>query len=973
MKLRLLLFVLALTWLLPAARVASGREAMSAETARKIAPGEPMQAEEAGTVYIVDWDIQAVGHEDTQYESSRVVLDRKISITGSAVVHEPVSGPLTAIPMELTVTDDRHELRTDSCSEEQEWRSITDPGRYYGGPDPFWSNLSFWLEQRGDGSWYMYNPFAPWYGFIVDGELERYYNYRTNAKENDFCRGETYTSSYDNDMMYYADILDPLNTMPLEGDPSGTVFTLNTDYVVEGDPNLSVNFHATVRVGGGCKDLSAPIDISNPAITSLELDLQAENTTPDGQAPLRASVTCQGIPVKDAPVVLTMRAKPGSGGHQHDDGKRPRGYIDGLEITENTKFIGITDNTGAVTFTIEPGRDLTDKSRGIAGVYIIDAWVEWEGFYPHRERAYVYAGLPLVPLPESSELYRIARTSAVHPEAHYGTPETVNGIEHMAGSWFADQSAHNWTLKSQGKEPWPILDVIIWAVSLPKGGLFDYNAAIGGMWRPPFKQHRTGEDALLQPFYFGEPTISTEQRLWFDRVFRALGSEVGTWFSDNGVPNNLKFAQGSGLQTESALLAPSADPDVAAYAALVAPAGRFVAGAGQQVTYAVGVENLAAGTVASEVELRAELPAGLNFISADPVPDSMADARTPVWSIGTLPAEAAPRAIEIIAQVDPAAATGTLLTVIAQASSSQDADPANNQYADWGLTVQPPGPDLVIDSDLSGMALTVGEPVTFTAQLRNDGNAPAQAGWLELAVPTGITIQATGPTASPIPNGVRWEAGNLLPGEWQTFTVRLHVDPSLLDLAALDPGLEPVYPLAFTLEAGSSGADIDPVSDLLQVDKRVEVAGPDLLVALQAQGTPGPGIFQVGQEVTYTLRYGNFGNRDAGDARVSLHLWPGLTLLESQPAPDMNELDATSGVRTLTWNLGELAVGEEGLIVLRLRVDDVPEVGSLLKADISSLSTDLNPADNLVMETRYEVNQSSAGEYTTFLPVITRR
>jgi len=159
----------------------------------------------------------------------------------------------------------------------------------------------------------------------------------------------------------------------------------------------------------------------------------------------------------------------------------------------------------------------------------------------------------------------------------------------------------------------------------------------------------------------------------------------------------------------------------------------------------------------------------------------------------------------------------------------------------------------------------------------------------------------------------------------------------------------------------------------MQVDKRVKLPGPNLLVALQAEGTPGPGVFEVGQEVTYTLRYANFGNRGAGEVSAALLLWPGLTLMESQPAPTTNQLDTTSGVRTLTWNLGELSIGEEGTSELRLRVDDVPGVGSILRANISSNNIDLNPADNVVMETRYKAYASNAGGYTIYLPVVKRQ
>jgi uncharacterized repeat protein (TIGR01451 family) len=982
MILRGLLTVLVVIGLLPAVQVASGREAMASETAL---PGKLVQTLGAETVYIVEWDIQAYGHEDIKTSNERHVRHREISITGRAVVHKPANGENTAFPMELTITDDSYRGDYYSCSplpgwsEHHTWRSITDPGRYNGGPDPHWKDwvLDYMVPYLDwDGHWYMPNLFT--WGFFVGGASPagewRNYNYHEEKKGTE-CDGWTYKRSSDEENKGYGSILFALEDMPLKGDPSGTIFTLDTEYTVDDFHEQTVQFHITVSPGG-CKDLTAPIDIGNPAITSLELNLQAENTTPDGQAALQASVACEGIPVVGAPVVVTLKAKPGSGGHNHEDGQRPRGYIDGMEITEKTKFIGITGRDGAVTFTIEPGRDLTDKSRGIAGLYIVEAWVEKEGFYPYLEHAYIQAGLKLVPLLDNSNLYLFNYSSGVHPKVHYGTPATVQRIQELAAFWIEVQDTHNFYLSQKGKETWPILEVVVWGVSLPKGGLFDVQAAGSGMWRPPYDRHRTGEEALLEPFYFSVPWLTTEQRLWLDYVFRELGSEYGTWFSDGGVPNNLKFTQGTALLTSPSQVAlnhtSSTGPDVAAYAVLVDPAGRSVAGAGQTVIYSVGVENLAAGTVASGVELRAALPTGLSFISANPTPTRMDDPRTPVWDVGSLPDEGAPRTFDITAQVDASTAPGALLNITATAASSLDADPANNQYTDWGLMVQPAGPDLVIGTDLSGTALTAGETVTYTVQLSNDGNAPATNSWLELVVPDGITLLETDPTASAIPGGVRWEAGDLLPGEQQTFTIHVKADVSLLDLESLDPALEPVFPLAFTLEAGSNGADIDPLSNLLQVDKRVEVPGPDLLVALQAEGTPGAGVFQVGQEVSYNLRYGNFGNWEAGEVSTSLGMWPGLTLLEAQPAPTTNELDPTTGVRELSWDLGELSRGEDGAIQLRLRVDNIPEVGSIIRADIRSSSNDLNPADNQVMEVRYQASGSPISRHYLFLPVTIR-
>ncbi|UCC89790.1 MAG: DUF11 domain-containing protein, partial [Anaerolineales bacterium] len=903
----------------------------------------PAAAQAAGITYLVEWDINASGYLDTQGADYREVTKRKIEIKGAASVYEPAQGQVSAIPMSLIITDDRYYNQRHGCSDNYEWRSITDPGRYYGGADPFWVFYGiFWPEQGPDGTWSMDNPFSDWAGFVVNGDLARYYNYRTDWKNDDLCGSNDTSGSYTLDMTYYDVLLPPLRTMPLRGDPTGTVFSLNTEYTVTdsyGVP-LAVNFHAVVRVGG-CKDIPAPIDIANPGLTILELNLQAEDTTPDGEATLQATVTCQGVPVINAPVEVALKAMEGSGGHDHIR-KRPRGYIDGMEITSaDTRVTGITDSDGTVNFEIRPGRDLTDKSRGIAGWYIADAEVRWEGLTLSRNSAYISAHLDdLVPLDVEDILYKIdwSNTFGEHVMPLFGTPVTIGRLEGAAKLWIQVQNSHNYYLISKGKPGWPIIPLRIWAISLPGGGLLDAQAAMPNhMWRTPFDRHRNGEEVMFQPSYGA--ILSKERYLWFEWVFRDLGNEYGTWFSDNGQPFNLKITKEPDWLPENSILAlsksASTDPDVVASAALVNPEGRFVAGAGQTVAYSVGVENLIPGSEASQVVLKAALPVGLNFVSADPTQSRMEDSRTPVWDIGSLPDEGAPRTFDVIAQVDPSIAVGSLLTVTATATtSSLDADPTNNQFSDWGLTVQQPGPDLVIGSDLTATALVVGEQVTFTIGFSNDGNAPASNSRLELTAPTGITITETSPTANVIPNGVHWDAGDLAPGGWQTFTVGLQVDPGLLDLAALSPDVEPEYPLPFLMTAGSDSTDIDPASNQMQVDKRVELPGPDLLVALQAEGTPGPGVFEVGQVVTYTLRYANFGNRGAGEVSAALLLWPGLTLMESQPAPTTNQLITTSGVRTLSWNLGELSIGEEGKIELRLQVGDVPEVGSIIQANI---------------------------------------
>ena len=119
---------------------------------------QPAAPQAAGITYLVEWDINASGYLDTQGADYREVTKRKIEIKGAASVYEPAQGRVSAIPMSLFITDDRYYNLRHGCSDNYEWSSITDPGRYYGGPDPFWNYAGLFLpEQELDGTWSMDN------------------------------------------------------------------------------------------------------------------------------------------------------------------------------------------------------------------------------------------------------------------------------------------------------------------------------------------------------------------------------------------------------------------------------------------------------------------------------------------------------------------------------------------------------------------------------------------------------------------------------------------------------------------------------------------------------------------------------------------------------------------------------------------------------------------------------------------------
>lgn len=973
MKPRWLVFALLLALVLPTGLSSRSRPGSPPALNWQSTSGAIAAPEEAAEIFYVDWNISANGESDVMNGGDRTVTSEIIRINGSAVVKKPAQGFLETIPFQTTITDNRYVVESGQCFEDHGRWSITDPGRYNGGPDLFWVfPTQFWPRQRGDGSWYMDNPLDN-LDFAINGDLSRTFNYRMDYRDLDLCGGQDRIGTSSWELMYYASILTPLSDKPLEGDLSGTVFSLSDTYNLEyWDPPLIVNFNATVRVGCAastaiaqahpeviqvpnqacsCKNLPAPIDINDPHITGLKVSLEGEDTTPDDGTYVTASVTCEGVPVKNAPLEVSLVVVEDSGGHAHGGPRRPRGSLNHQKITDqNPSIFTTTGSDGQARIFFEPGRDLSGEVRGIAGWYTLKARSTIPRFNNQVAREHIRARLDLHLLPQDDTYMNVSNLDSGHWQGvHFGTQTTLDAVQDFALAWTQRQLDHDDDLLFYGKPTWPTVKMQVWAISTKNGGLFDL--PFRGWWQTPFNQHHQGMDVLfgysLEGLSF--PVSRAEVDVWMAREFGSLGAEYGSWFKDGGLQFNLAIGRSVSPQ---GLHSPTLDPDVTATAVLQDQTGRSVAGSGQTVTYTVGVENLTRSTLASDVLLNASLPTGLNFLSANPPPDYMASAGTPVWNIGSLPAEAIPRVFEVVAQIDPSVAPGSVLTVTTTATTSgPDADPANNQFVASGLLVQPPGPDLVVASELDAVALVVSEPFTATLVVANDGNAPAPGSYIELLVPGGITLTQTTPPAAPIPGGVRWNFGTLPPGESQSVQVVLRVDPSLLDFAALAAD-DPLYPLSFTLAAGTSGTDIDPENNQEQVNQRVVLPGADLLVALKPHGAPGPGVFTVGQEITYTLSYANLGNRVAAGAVASLQLWPGLAFLGSQPQPAANSLDPSSGVRTLTWNLGGLAPGEDGDIQVQLRVDSVPGTGSILMASAASNSIDINQTNNVEMEIR---------------------
>lgn len=155
-----------------------------------------------------------------------------------------------------------------------------------------------------------------------------------------------------------------------------------------------------------------------------------------------------------------------------------------------------------------------------------------------------------------------------------------------------------------------------------------------------------------------------------------------------------------------------------------------------QVTFTLTLENLGP-TAAQSVQVADQLPAGLQFVSANP-PGNY-NASTGVWTIGTL-AASAKETLDITARVlEPAGGTGPVSASTntgTATSTTVDPNPGNNTDS---ATVTPLQADLAVAKTASSSQPQIGTTFTYTIEVSNLGPDTATNASVTDLLPTGVT------------------------------------------------------------------------------------------------------------------------------------------------------------------------------------------------------------------------------------------
>jgi uncharacterized repeat protein (TIGR01451 family) len=308
---------------------------------------------------------------------------------------------------------------------------------------------------------------------------------------------------------------------------------------------------------------------------------------------------------------------------------------------------------------------------------------------------------------------------------------------------------------------------------------------------------------------------------------------------------------------------------------------------GDTVTFTVTLTN-SGPDAATTVTVQDLLPAGLTLVSATPSQGTY-NSTTGAWAVGTVTATA-PQTLTLQATVaSPLAQTNT-----ASISHSDQFDPiASNNTA--SATETPQQADLQMSKTVSNFTPNVGQDITYTVTVTDNGPDPATNVTVQDALPAGVTFVSAAPAGSYNPTTGVWTVGTVNPGVPQTLTITATVtSPS---------------PAANTAAISHSDQfDPDPTNNRATAPTDPQQA--DLALA-KAVSNPRP---NVGDTVTFTVTLTDNGPADATGVQVTDLLPSGLTLVNS------NASQGSYAADTGLWTVGSVAKGAQATLTLQAKV-----------------------------------------------------
>ena len=352
---------------------------------------------------------------------------------------------------------------------------------------------------------------------------------------------------------------------------------------------------------------------------------------------------------------------------------------------------------------------------------------------------------------------------------------------------------------------------------------------------------------------------------------------------------------------------------------------------GDTITFTVTVTNNGPN-IAHNVKLTDSFPvsAELTCVSAMPSQGSYT-AGTGIWDVGTV-GVGATKTLAITATVNAPTTAGALPatqtnTATVTGADEPDPNPGNNTGT---ATLTPLYADLAVTKTTSNVTPNVGESITYTITLTNNGTATATGVELTDTLPTNVSYvsasAASGTTFTPTSTGGVWAVPSIAPGEKRILTITVTATSAELKYNTVAITKSDIY---------------DPNEGNNTAKTPTDPNWADLVVA-KTVDNPRP---NVSDTVTFTVTLENLGPDTAASVVVADAV-AGLTGLQIDSAtPSVGSYDSSTG----DWTVGSVlsgAVETLTIVATVLTPASGPALPQTNTATATSDTTDPNPGNN---------------------------
>jgi uncharacterized repeat protein (TIGR01451 family) len=334
---------------------------------------------------------------------------------------------------------------------------------------------------------------------------------------------------------------------------------------------------------------------------------------------------------------------------------------------------------------------------------------------------------------------------------------------------------------------------------------------------------------------------------------------------------------------------------------------------GNTVTYTVTLTDLGPDP-ATNVEVTDRLPAGMTFVSAT-TSQGTYDPTTGTWRVGTVTTAFA-RTLLILATV----ASPNPQTNTAQITHADQYDPdTTNNTTTASLT--PQQADLAIAKSASNGAPNVGDEISYTVSLRNNGPDVATDVQVADQLPSGVSFVSATPSQGTY---------NSAAGLWTVGTVNTSTMPSLV-LTGIVVRAAEIINISTIIQADQF--DPDTSNNSASAPETAQEA--DLALAKSVNdATPN-----VGETITYAITLSNGGPNDATAVQVRDRLPRGLSLVSATPS--QGTFDPTTGI----WTVGTVTTTtQETLVISAIVASPAPQINTAIIAHSDQFDPD--PGNN---------------------------